>query len=100
MLKVTLLLMLAAVYACAEDHHHRGHNYMLSDDFIDEINREATTWRAGRNFHPRTSANYIKVRVDKFTLCGIHLIVMFCLEIFTCSIGRWSDTAATVQPNR
>ena len=57
MLKIALLLLLAAYAASAEDHH----NYMLSDDFIDEINREATTWRAGRNFHPLTSTNYIKV---------------------------------------
>ena len=53
-----LLLTLAAAYsASAEDRH----NYMLSDDFINEINSEATTWRAGRNFHPQTSTNYIKV---------------------------------------
>ena len=60
MLRVMLLLTVAAYAASAEDHDGR-HNYMLSDDFIDEINREATTWRAGRNFHPLTSTNYIKV---------------------------------------
>ena len=62
MLKIALALLLAACAASAEDHH----NYMLSDDFIDEINREATTWRAGRNFHPLTSTNYIK------NLLGVH----------------------------
>jgi cathepsin B len=41
-------------------------NQILSDDFIDEINRAATTWKAGRNFHPGTSRNYIK------SLLGVH----------------------------
>ena len=54
---ILLLTLVAANAASAKDHH----NYMLSDDFIKEINSEATTWRAGRNFHPQTSTNYIKV---------------------------------------
>ena len=56
-----MLLLTVAAYAASAEDHGRRHNYMLSDDFIDEINREATTWRAGRNFHPLTSTNYIKV---------------------------------------
>lgn len=59
--------MVAACAASAED-QRRPHNYMLSDDFIEEINREATTWRAGRNFHPLTSTNYIKVRVHNLVV--------------------------------
>lgn len=38
----------------------------LSDEFIAEINRKATTWEAGRNFHPETSRMYIR------TLMGVH----------------------------
>merc|ERR1712027_25648 len=58
-----LLLTLAAAHSPSEEDRH---NYILSDDFINEINSEATTWRAGRNFHPETSTNYIK------TLLGVH----------------------------
>jgi cathepsin B len=43
-----------------------SNSYIFSDDFIDEINREATTWKAGRNFHPETSTNYVK------NLLGVH----------------------------
>ena len=64
-----MLLLTVAAYAASAEDHDRRHNYMLSDDFIDEINREATTWRAGRNFHPLTSTNYIKVCL--FTWVGI-----------------------------
>ena len=59
MLRLMLILAVAAYAASAEDRH----NYIFSDDFIDEINREATTWTAGRNFHPHTSTNYIKVKL-------------------------------------
>ena len=59
MLRLMLILAVAAYTASAEDRH----NYIFSDDFIDEINREATTWTAGRNFHPHTSTNYIKVKL-------------------------------------
>lgn len=41
-------------------------NYLLSDHFIDEVNKKATTWTAGRNFHPETSMSYIK------DLMGLH----------------------------
>ena len=41
-------------------------NYLFSDEFISYINSKTTTWKAGRNFHPETSTNYIK------SLCGLH----------------------------
>ena len=35
-------------------------NFILSDDFIDEINRKANgMWVAERTFHPHTSYNYL-----------------------------------------
>ena len=68
MLSAILLLALAANAASAKDHH----NYMLSDDFINEINSEATTWRAGRNFHPQTSTNYIKVCIDVILFISVN----------------------------
>ena len=84
MLTTLLLLMVAACAASAED-QRRPHNYMLSDDFIEEINREATTWRAGRNFHPLTSANYIKVRVHNLVVTGTQFKVTqkhaYCLFV-------------------
>jgi len=62
-----MLILAAAAYVTSAEHRPWDwHNYILSDDFIDEINREATTWTAGRNFHPHTSTNYIK------TLLGVH----------------------------
>ena len=33
------------------------------------------------------------------TLRVIHSVMMFCKFFLTCSIGRWADTAATVQTN-
>ena len=70
-----MLFTLAANAASAKDHH----NYILSDDFINEINSEATTWRAGRNFHPQTSTNYIKVCIYLiyFSLVKMQLISPF-----------------------
>jgi len=32
----------------------------LSDEFIEEINQKATTWKAGRNFHKDTPMGFIK----------------------------------------
>ncbi len=55
---IALVLALASAASAA--------NYMFSDDFISEINSEATTWKAGRNFHPHTSTNYIR------GLLGVH----------------------------
>lgn len=41
-------------------------HHPLSDEFINEINSKATTWKAGRNFHADTSLRYIK------GLMGVH----------------------------
>ena len=41
-------------------------NYIISDEFINEINAKAKTWKAGRNFHPETSSNFLK------GLMGLH----------------------------
>ena len=41
-------------------------NFAISDDFIERINAKATTWKAGRNFHPKTSENYLR------SLMGVH----------------------------
>ncbi|CAO1420120.1 unnamed protein product [Diamesa tonsa] len=38
----------------------------LSDEFIDEINQKATTWKAGRNFHENVDLGYIR------KLMGVH----------------------------
>ena len=56
----TLAMTLAAAALVTADPH------ILSDDFIAEINRKATTWKAGANFHPMTSENYIR------GLMGVH----------------------------
>lgn len=57
---LTLAMTLASAAFVSADPH------ILSQDFIDEINRKATTWKAGRNFHPMTSENYMK------NLMGVH----------------------------
>lgn len=38
----------------------------LSDEFIDDTNEKATTWKAGRNFAPNTTMAYIR------RLMGVH----------------------------
>eukprot|EP00095_Tigriopus_kingsejongensis_P004826 snap_masked-scaffold1088_size63410-processed-gene-0.5 protein:Tk04826 transcript:snap_masked-scaffold1088_size63410-processed-gene-0.5-mRNA-1 annotation:"cathepsin b precursor" len=40
--------------------------HLLSSSFITQINQVATTWKAGQNFQPGTSLNYIK------GLLGVH----------------------------
>merc|ERR1712226_291245 len=42
------------------------HNHVLSEHFIDKINAANSTWKAGRNFHPETSHNFLR------TLMGVH----------------------------
>lgn len=37
-----------------------GYLHPLSDDFIKAINKENTTWKAGRNFHTDVSMKYIR----------------------------------------
>ena len=41
-------------------------NYIVSKEYIEHINSKAETWKAGHNFHPETSTNYIK------GLLGVH----------------------------
>jgi len=41
-------------------------NYVLSDHFIERLNKANSTWTAGRNFHPETSHQYLR------TLMGVH----------------------------
>jgi len=45
--------------------HHEHHHHSLSDHFIEKINKANSTWVAGRNFHPKTSQNFLK------TLMGV-----------------------------
>lgn len=59
----TLIAIVATLAAAA---NAGPHNYIFSDEWIQEINSNASTWTAGRNFHPETSTNYIK------SLCGVH----------------------------
>ena len=57
-------IVVASILTLASAAHLQ--NYIVSDAFIDEINRKAQTWTAGRNFHPETSSNYLK------GLMGVH----------------------------
>jgi len=57
-----LVLLLLGV-ACVQGYHQ---NHILSDNFIETINQANSTWKAGRNFHPMTSHNYLR------TLMGVH----------------------------
>jgi len=57
------LLLLLLVVACVHGFHQ---NHILSDHFIETLNQANSTWRAGRNFHPMTSHNYLR------TLMGVH----------------------------
>lgn len=50
----TLAILSLVVCLVAAGHHS------LSDEFIEEVNQKATTWKAGRNFNKDTSMNYIK----------------------------------------
>jgi cathepsin B len=59
-----LLLLLFGTFALCRAASFQ--NYLNSNEFIAEINAKATTWKAGRNFHPETSTNYIK------SLLGVH----------------------------
>jgi len=60
MLKVALLVLGTA---CVQGNHQ---NHILSEQFIEAINKENSTWTAGKNFHPMTSHNYLR------TLMGVH----------------------------
>ncbi len=62
-LLAALLLAVVATSVFAKRHH----NHVLSDAFIEDLNaREGMTWRAGPNFHPETSTNFLR------TLMGVH----------------------------
>lgn len=52
-MKVCILLSVVAL-AYAADHR------ILTDEFINEINSKATTWKAGRNFPADTPLSYFK----------------------------------------
>ena len=66
-MKLYLILFFGVIALCSSVFGAASfQNYLNSDDFIAEINSKATTWKAGRNFHPETSTNYIK------GLLGVH----------------------------
>jgi hypothetical protein len=41
-------------------------NFAVSNNLIQRINAKAKTWKAGQNFHPKTSENFLK------SLMGVH----------------------------
>merc|ERR1711971_496257 len=59
---ISLGLLLIGLVLVQAGHH----NHVLSDHFIEKINSANSTWRAGRNFHPETSHNFLR------TLMGVH----------------------------
>jgi len=61
---VVEVLVAVVVVGLVQANYH--YNHVLSDHFIESINRANSTWQAGRNFHPATSHNYLK------TLMGVH----------------------------
>jgi len=60
MLRYIILVSILAIAAADDDLHP------LSQEFIDRINSKATTWRAGQNFGPHVSMDYIR------GLMGVH----------------------------
>jgi len=61
MFKFSLLCVLGTIIVANAVRYHP-----LSDKFIDEINKKATTWKAGRNFDDGTSMTYIR------QMMGVH----------------------------
>merc|ERR1711936_1092874 len=59
---ISLGLLLVGLVLVQAGHH----NHVLSEHFIDKINAANSTWKAGRNFHPETSHNFLR------TLMGVH----------------------------
>merc|ERR1712172_211483 len=53
---ISLGLLLIGLVLVQAGHH----NHVLSDHFIEKINSANSTWRAGRNFHPETSHNFLR----------------------------------------
>ncbi|KAG4074808.1 hypothetical protein HA402_006447 [Bradysia odoriphaga] len=58
MLRYIVLASILAIALAADD--------PLSQEFVDKINAKATTWRAGRNFGPHVTMNYVR------SLLGVH----------------------------
>ena len=66
------------------------------------------SWWAWDRFRGYSWGNYFQARKSRFhfwntkfpvfTLWGVLSFTMFCRSFLTCSSGRMSDTAATVQP--
>lgn len=63
MLKLTLIALVASLMLIASE---AARPHPLSDKFIDEINKKATTWRAGRNFDENISMFHIR------QMMGVH----------------------------
>jgi len=61
-----LLLSTLIGFVLGAHHHNNHHHHPLSDHFIAQINNANSTWVAGRNFHPKTSHNFLR------TLMGVH----------------------------
>ena len=49
------------------------HNHVLSEHFIEQINAANSTWRAGRNFHPETSHNFLRALMGVHPMAHKHL---------------------------
>lgn len=64
MMKYLLLVAALALTCSVTNGQQRVHP--LSQKFIDQINLKGSTWRAGQNFDPNTSMNYIR------GLMGVH----------------------------
>ncbi|XP_037027746.1 cathepsin B [Bradysia coprophila] len=58
MLRYIVLASILAIALAADD--------PLSQEFVDKINAKATTWKAGRNFGPHVTMNYVR------SLLGVH----------------------------
>lgn len=63
--KIFLLAALLAVVAITSA-SNPAYDDPLSDEFIQKINEKATTWKAGRNFHPSTPKTHL------YGLMGVH----------------------------
>lgn len=61
MIRCTLIVALAAIFSVESVRYHP-----LSDKFIEEINKKATTWKAGRNFDENIPMTYFR------QLMGVH----------------------------
>merc|ERR1711971_1541988 len=87
---ISLGLLLVGLVLVQAGHH----NHVLSDHFIEKINSANSTWRAGRNFHPETSHNFLR------TLMGVHPMAHKHLPPAkpTCLVGK--ECRRTLTPGR